>query len=57
MTPKYKFRQQSAGVLHSFTKFCEKNPQMRFYKAMSVWLGKDVKVGGVDTYYWKAKNK
>jgi len=48
-------------VLKDFTKFCEANPNLRFWQALYDWVGA-VGIGGIwvkgkDPFYWEGKNK
>ena len=33
---------KSSKLLNSFTKYCEKNPDLRFWQALVNWCGKNV---------------
>lgn len=42
-------------LLDDFTNFCKKHPYLRFWQALSVWVGKSIIVNDKDTFYWESK--
>jgi len=57
---------RNSEVLASFVKYCEENPELRFWQALKNWSGyrriiavvKDITYSteGYDTYNWEGKN-
>ena len=58
---------RNSKLVKSFVKYCEKNPEMRFWQALLNWSGlpyiawakmgeKGLEIGG-DTFYWEDMNK
>jgi len=56
---------KSKKTLNSLIRFCEVNPELRFWQAIHAWMKADIiirKRKGKsyiehDTFYWKGKNK
>jgi hypothetical protein len=46
---------KNSKILRTFVLYCLKNPELRFFQALSGWLGKDITVGGEDPFYWEKK--
>ena len=42
-------------LLTEFYFYCLVNKDLRFFQALSGWLGKDIIVGGEDPFYFKGK--
>ena len=64
--PMSNVRNKNQKLLKSFTKYCEKNPDMRFWQALRNWSGEEfiyaVSASGEgwlwrDTFYREALNK
>jgi hypothetical protein len=47
---------KSKALLDSFVHFCEVNPHLRFWQALSVWAGQSIygthNGACIDTFYW-----
>jgi len=56
-------KSKNSKVLVSFSKYCLKHPEQRFWQALSNWSGKYIFANDKllkqidDTFYWEGKNK
>lgn len=51
-------------LLKSFTEYCNKNPELRFWQALRNWCGwafvnvsKNISEDSLDTFYWEDNQK
>lgn len=57
-------KSRNSKLLAEFTKFCEENPDLRFWQALNAWaelpnlvvMDIEGKIAR-DTFYWESKNK
>ena len=48
-------KNKNEKVLADFVYFCKSQPDLRFWQALSAWIGENIVVGDKDPFYWENK--